>query len=118
MMEKQVQQQTKMPGKANTKQVREIKRPGKLNMQQVLANVKKEMVELTSLPFNTIVSVTRDEETKGPTVTVELVERKAIPDSMDLLGMYEVSTDEEGRILDFRRVGMRKRGDAAGATEY
>jgi hypothetical protein len=49
---------------------------------------------------------------------VELVERRAIPDSMDLLGLYEVITDDTGNVQTFRRVGMRKRGDAVSSSEY
>jgi len=87
-------------------------------MKQLLDSVKKEMVDLTSLPFNTITGVALDEETHAPTVTIELVERKAIPDSMDLLGIYEVIIDEAGGVSTFRRIGMRKRGDVASAAEY
>ena len=100
------------------KQVQEQAKPKRLNMKQVLDTVKKEMVELTSLQFNTIAGLALDEETNAPTLTIELVERKAIPDSMDLLGIYEVTTDENGKVRTFRRVGMRKRGDAVSASEY
>ena len=100
------------------KQVQEQAKPKRLNMKQVLDTVKKEMVELTSLQFNTIAGLALDEETNAPTLTIELVERKAIPDSMDLLGIYEVTTDENGKVRTFRRIGMRKRGDVVSATEY
>ncbi len=88
------------------------------NMKQLLDSVKKEMVELTSLPFNTIAGVALDEETHTPIMTIELVERKAIPDSMDLLGIYEVIMNEEGGVATFKRVSMRKRGDVISSTEY
>jgi hypothetical protein len=100
------------------KQVQEMAKPKKMNMQQVLTKVKLEIVQLTSLPFNTIVGVAVDDETQVPTVMVELVERRAIPDSMDLLGLYEVITDDTGNVQTFRRVGMRKRGDAVSSSEY
>jgi hypothetical protein len=90
----------------------------KFNMRQVLDDVKKEMIELTSLPFNTIVGVAQDEETHVPTVTIELVERKAIPDSMDLLGIYDVILDAEGTVKTFKRVGMRKRCDISAAGDF
>ena len=93
-------------------------KPKKLNLEQVMVTVKNEMVGLTSLPFNTIAGLALDEETNSPTITIELVERKAIPDSMDLLGIYEVTTDEDGGVRTFRRIGMRKRGDVASASEY
>ena len=90
----------------------------KVNMKQLLENIKKEMVDLTSLQFSTIVGVGLDEETKARKVTLELVERNAIPDSMDLLGVYEVLTDDAGKIQTFRRVGMRKRSDAVSGEEF
>jgi len=93
-------------------------KPKMQNMKQLLDSVKKEMMELTSLPFNTIAGMALDEETHTPIVTIELVERKAIPDSMDLLGIYEVITDEDGGVVTFKRVSMRKRGDVFSATEY
>ena len=112
------------PEKLNMDQIkpeklnREPEKPKKLNLEQVMVTVKKEMVELTSLPFNTIAGLALDEETNAPTITIELVERKAIPDSMDLLGIYEVTTDEDGGVRTFRRIGMRKRGDVVSASEY
>jgi len=45
-------------------------------------------------------------------VTVEVCERKGIPDTMDLLGEYEVHLTEEGQLVNFTRMRMRKRGDA------
>jgi len=100
------------------KQVQEQVKFNRLNMKQVMDTVKKEMVGLTSLPFHTITGVAQDEETNAPIVTMELVERKAIPDSMDLLGLYEIMTDDEGNVKTFKRVSMRKRGDAVSNTEY
>ncbi|MFA4859950.1 gas vesicle protein GvpO [Methanoregula sp.] len=100
------------------KQVQQQVRSGSLDMKRVMDTVKAEMVGLTSLPFHTITGVALDEETHAPIVTMELVERKAIPDSMDLLGLYEVMTDEAGMVKTFKRVSMRKRGDAVSNTEY
>ncbi len=100
------------------KQVQEQVKPNRLNMKQVLESVKKEMMDLTSLPFNTIAGVAQDDETHATIVTIELVERRAIPDSMDLLGVYEVITDDEGRVSTFKRIGMRKRGDVVSGNEY
>lgn len=123
-MVKQVQEQVKKPKRVKMKQAKpeklnmEPEKPEKLNMEQVMVAVKKEMVELTSLPFNMIAGLALDEETNTPIITIELVERKAIPDSMDLLGIYECCVDNECKIRTFKRVGMRKRGDVVSASEY
>ena len=39
------------------------------------------------------------------------LERKAIPDTMDVLGLYEVRLDSEGTLLGFERKKLRKRGE-------
>lgn len=49
----------------------------------------------------------------GWAVDLEVVERKAIPDSMDILGIYEVLLDKEGSFLSFERKKLRKRCDTA-----
>jgi hypothetical protein len=43
-----------------------------------------------------------------------MIEKKSIPDSMDVLACYEVSLDGSGNIRDFSRVRLRRRGDTAG----
>jgi hypothetical protein len=47
----------------------------------------------------------------GWAVGFEVVERKAIPDSMDIMGIYEVQIDPQGRFMSFERKKLRKRGD-------
>ncbi len=47
----------------------------------------------------------------GWSVSLEVLERKAIPDSMDILGIYEVNLDSEGNFTSFERKKLRKRSD-------
>ena len=44
-------------------------------------------------------------------ISLEALERKAIPDTMDILGIYEVSVDSECNLLCFERKRLRKRGE-------
>ena len=44
-------------------------------------------------------------------MTLEALERRAIPDTMDILGIYEVHLDNNGSFLSFERKRLRKRGD-------
>lgn len=46
----------------------------------------------------------------GWLVTMELVERRAIPNSQDLLGVYEVQVDGGG-VTRYERTRVRRRGD-------
>lgn len=89
-----------------------------MRMKEVIEKAKEGLGELTTLKLNTVVGASKDEESGGWKVLVELVEKASIPDAMDLLGTYEVLLDEEGEIVQFERKGMRKRGDATIGEEY
>ncbi len=45
----------------------------------------------------------------GWQIAIEMVEKRSIPDGMDILATYEVKLDEQGNILEFNRKSMRKR---------
>jgi hypothetical protein len=47
----------------------------------------------------------------GWTVCIEEIERKGIPDTMDILGLYEINLNNEGDLLSADRKKLRKRGD-------
>jgi hypothetical protein len=51
------------------------------------------------------------DEGGGWAVTAEMLEKKSIPDAMDILGVYEIHLDAMGKIRDFSRTHLRKRGD-------
>jgi len=89
-----------------------------MRMNEVIEKAKKGIAELTTLKLNTVIGASKDEESGGWRVMVELLEKASIPDAMDLLGIYEVLLDEEGEIVQFERKGMRKRGDANMGVEY
>ena len=44
-------------------------------------------------------------------VSVELVERRGIPDTNDVLGLYELRLDAAGNVLRYERTLMRRRCD-------
>jgi hypothetical protein len=44
-------------------------------------------------------------------VTVETIERKAVPDTQDLLGRYEIRLDKNGELIGWTQKMIRKRGD-------
>ena len=80
-------------------------------LKEVIENAKRGVGDLTTLKINTVISASKDEESGLWHVMMELLEKESVPDSMDLLGIYEVHLDEEGEIVEFERRGMRKRGD-------
>ncbi|MBI1953452.1 MAG: gas vesicle protein [Candidatus Omnitrophica bacterium] len=77
----------------------------------VLAEKAKTKLErVTGLKASSVIGVAQEEGGQWM-VTLELIEKKSIPDSMDILGTYEVKMDEAGDVLDFARTRLRKRGD-------
>ncbi len=80
---------------------------------KVIEQAKKQLSELIERKPSCVIAVAKDEE--GWHISLEMLERKAIPDQMDLLARYNVLLDEEGRLVKFDRVGMRTRGEA---TKY
>jgi len=50
-------------------------------------------------------------------VFVEVLERKAVPDTQDILGTYELKLTGDLDMTGYRRTGMRKRGDMIVAEE-
>lgn len=65
--------------------------------------------ELIGYDLESIVGVARDDE--GWQVTVEVVERGAVPDTQDIIGQYEVDLDDDQTVTGFRRVDRFRRGD-------
>ena len=49
----------------------------------------------------------------GWRVAIELVERRGIPDTNDVLGLYEIRLDGAGNVLRYERTQMRRRCDFA-----
>lgn len=64
---------------------------------------------LVNLKVSGVIAVSGVQD--GWRVTVELVERSAIPDGQDLLGVYEVRLDQDGRMVGYERVRVRRRSD-------
>jgi len=44
-------------------------------------------------------------------VTVEALERKAVPDTQDLLGRYEIRLNKNGGLIGWKQTMIRKRSD-------
>ena len=45
---------------------------------------------------------------------VDVLERRAVPDAQDLLGRYELTLNEEGELLGYKQVLIRRRQDRLG----
>jgi Gas vesicle synthesis protein GvpO/Gas vesicle protein G len=66
-------------------------------------------LSMLKMRMSSVTSVVPEES--GWRVSIELVERRGIPDTSDLLGLYEVRVDAAGNVLRYERTQMRRRGD-------
>ena len=82
-----------------------------MNANEVVEKARQEFVRLGKKPADGVTGLSRTEE--GWAVLLEALERKAIPDTMDILGLYEMHLDSEGNLLGLDRKKLRKRGDTA-----
>lgn len=56
-----------------------------------------------------VVSMSREEGILK--LLVEVLERKSIPDSQDILSIYEMKLNSNMEIIDYSKIGMRRRCD-------
>ena len=78
-----------------------------VSIPELVVKAREDLSSLTGLELGTTVATLKNE--KGWQIQVELVEKKSLPDSMDILATYEVQLDDEGTLLEFKRGAMRKR---------
>jgi hypothetical protein len=84
-------------------------------LPNVVKKAREQLGELTGLKVGSTVSVRKDGT--GWCVQVEVVEKKSLPDSQDILATYELSVDEVGDVQRFSRVGMRRRTDVVATAD-
>ena len=76
---------------------------------KLVERAREDLSSLTGLELGSTLSVTKDEQ--GWRVQVEMVEKKSLPDGLDILATYAALMDGEGDMIEFRRMAMRKRID-------
>lgn len=81
-----------------------------MKVDEVVEKAKEQLAEITKLPVNTVVGVSKEKD-KGWKVAIELLEMRRIPEAMDTLGLYDVYLDEKGELQTFERKSTKRRGD-------
>jgi len=72
-------------------------------------NIALRTLAITRLRVSSVISAAKADD--GWRVAVELVERAAVPDSGDLLGVYEVQLNHTGEVNGYERTRVRRRND-------
>lgn len=66
--------------------------------------------ELFEHDFKSVIKVEADDNNKWRTV-IELVERRAVPDTQDIIGRYEINLTSTGNVAGYELVERYQRGD-------
>ena len=82
--------------------------PRRVTAAQVAARAAQQLLELTGKESEGVTGLSRDEGEW--TVEVEVLEVRRIPNTTDVLALYEVTTDERGDLLGYRRLRRYTRG--------
>ena len=80
-----------------------------MNADEVTKKAQEDFARLSKIPVDGVIGLSKTDE--GWVVSLEALERRAIPDTMDVLGLYEIRLDDEGNLLGFDRKKLRKRGE-------
>ena len=78
-------------------------------MGQLIQKAREQLGDMTGLELGSTLSARKDGD--GWHVQLEAVEKKSVPDSQDILAMYDLTMDDSANVLNFNRVGTRRRGD-------
>ena len=79
-----------------------------MNGPEIAEQAKEQLAELTGLEPGTVSALRKDEE--GWHINVDMVEMKYIPDTGDVLAIYEALLDDEGNLIHYRRTRRYHRG--------
>lgn len=74
----------------------------KLSGREAIERVRAELPELLGLRVDSILGL-EPADSKGWTVTAQVIELSRIPHSTDVLGAYEVTLDDQGELMGARR---------------
>ncbi len=74
---------------------------------EIAERAKQQLAELTSLALGTVSAMSHDDE--GWHVAVDMIELRKIPDSTDVLAVYEALLNDKGELLTYKRVRRYRR---------
>ncbi|MFZ4238781.1 gas vesicle protein [Streptomyces sp. SID6139] len=79
-------------------------------LMEVLRQARGQLAELTGLEAESVSSFEQTED--GWSLEVEVLELSRVPDTMSLMGGYQVELDRDGQLTGYRRVRRYERGRA------
>ena len=78
-----------------------------MEVASLVQQARQQVSALTGMPAEAVTGLRRDDG--GWTITVEALEVSRVPSTMDVVGTYEITLSDEGRLLGLRHVGRHRR---------
>lgn len=86
-----------------------------MQLSEAIVKAKEQLQSILNLEVSSVIGASKRED--GWQVMIELIERKAVPDTQDLLGVYEVLVNDKGSMINYERKRLRRRIDLEEAVE-
>lgn len=96
------------PRRRTTSSAPRASAPKKKSATAIAAEAARQLLELTGREAEGVTGLERTDD--GWRVEVEVVEVRRIPDTTDVLALYEVTVDEDGDLEGYRRIRRYGRG--------
>ena len=78
-----------------------------------IIEVRNQVIELSTdvigRSLDGIVEISRNDDAWR--AVVEIIERRSVPDTQDILGQYEIELDDDGEVIGYRRLEKYRRAD-------
>lgn len=87
-----------------------------MGVSEAIRRTEDEIAAVTHLKLSGVIGAMKKDD--GWHISVEMVERHALPDSQDLLGIYEVVIDEMGKLMNYERKRVRRRNEVEESAAY
>ena len=84
----------------------------RVSAARIASEAARQLMELSGKQSEGVTSLERTDE--GWKIQVEVVELRRIPDTTDVLALYELDVDEQGALEGYRRLRRYTRGAAGG----
>ena len=78
-------------------------------MGQLIQKAREQLGDMTGLELGSTLSARKEGDVWK--VQIEVLEKKSLPDSMDILATYELTMGDDAGVVNFERLRMRKRID-------
>jgi hypothetical protein len=99
---------TKRSASAKAAAPRRPRAEAKLGAPQVASRAAQQLLELTGRESEGVTGLSRTDD--GWAVQVEVIEARRIPDTTDVLALYEIQVNDEADLIGYHRVRRYVRG--------